>query len=635
MTRRKLSVSALTMLLLGALTFAPLLSAADKDLDKNTIMFISTDNWSAARQAMNGSDFGAFLADPEIKAIGGRLQDGFMNFVKNQIKKDGGAAAEGEMQNFDKVAGVLSAYWDALQEKVTGRMAFSFGYHQDESGLIQPEMMLHFQGGEELGTHHDNILNMITELAGSEVKRAAFEMASVSFKGIDFPPEPPSPPMKAPEGLYFGHKGNDYFVGLSKKPLELYINSATATGDTAVGGRLGDDGLYKKAVGAVKSGQMNSFVNLQPIWSLVNTFLPGMAGAGGEAATAKAVLDASGLMNLGVIYAGGTATPLGARSSGFISVSGRTGFFSLMPANNAQTTMPKFVPSTVINASANTARIERLFDVIMDVAAAVGGEPVKQQINAMIAPAEAEIGMKIKDLLANLEGSLVYYTPKPSAASQSGGMGMGMGMMPGAGDMLMAMKLKDSALFQKLLDTLTTHEAIGTMIKTEEFMSRKVYTLNIAGDTPPEFAAPGMPTPSMALDGDWFMIGMNTDNIKEALRTADGEDAGRLAGNPAYQKAIASLGGAGCGISYDDTGQSISQALDTLRPMLGFLPMMVPDLGQQPDLLFLFNASNLPSSEVIQKYFGKVFTSTRVSDAGMHIESWTPKTVKAAAAKPK
>ncbi len=136
-----------------------------------------------------------------------------------------------------------------------------------------------------------------------------------------------------------------------------------------------------------------------------------------------------------------------------------------------------------------------------------------------------------------------------------------------------------------------------------------------------------MPVPlevTMSFDGDWMLMGTSRKFMTDAFKRADGE--ARLATNTAYQKALAAVGGdSGMMVKYEDVGTTLSQMADMIRPMLGMVPMFVPDLGAQPELLFFFDPANIPSSATIQKYYGVSVQRCSVTSGGLLVEQWMPR----------
>ena len=82
------------------------------------------------------------------------------------------------------------------------------------------------------------------------------------------------------------------------------------------------------------------------------------------------------------------------------------------------------------------------------------------------------------------------------------------------------------------------------MIQSEEFMGRKVYSINVTGGSAPPM---GVPVPSITIEGDWFLVGLSPENLKDALRAADGEDSGRLSSHADYLATMKPLKGGGPG----------------------------------------------------------------------------------------
>ena len=194
-----------------------------------------------------------------------------------------------------------------------------------------------------------------------------------------------------------------------------------------------------------------------------------------------------------------------------------------------------------------------------------------------------------------------------------------MAMMMGGGaglDLSFALKLNSKDRFEKLFTMLANPEMTQGMISKQAVSGREVWAANIPmGPMPIQLA--------VAFEKDWLIFGTGVETLKKAFAQTDSGQS--LAGNAAYQGIMSKVGGMnGMHIQFADQGKVLSQTLDAFRPMVGMLPMFVPELAQQPDLLFLFDPTILPSSTTIQKYFGDQASSTRIVAGGIMMDTWAP-----------
>ncbi|MFQ5655079.1 MAG: hypothetical protein ACE5GW_10155, partial [Planctomycetota bacterium] len=282
MTRRLAAPSAGIALLLFLFLVAPPLEAADRDLDRNTVLLLSTENRPALRAAIEASDDGRFLKDPKIQEIINRLQNGFLKLMESGMKEAG--AADDEMKIFSQFSSICGEACETLCKAITGRASFSAGFREDSAGGIQPQFIFQCQGGEEISALHRKVLDFfLANDQENELRRTSLRIGGVEFQGFDVVKEHAAGPVVPPDGIYFGHKDGVHTVGISKAGLEEYL-SVAAGGKTAAGGRLGDDPLFKRVLAQVGKGELFSFLNARPIWKLLERHHPSlMEGASGGA----------------------------------------------------------------------------------------------------------------------------------------------------------------------------------------------------------------------------------------------------------------------------------------------------------------------------------------------------------------
>jgi hypothetical protein len=128
---------------------------------------------------------------------------------------------------------------------------------------------------------------------------------------------------------------------------------------------------------------------------------------------------------------------------------------------------------------------------------------------------------------------------------------------------------------------------------------------------------------AFAIDGEWLIVSTGSEGIRKAFERADSGSS--LAGNATYNGLVQRLGGAtGMMVGYTDTGKSAAQGIEMLRPLLGMIPLFVPDLQQSPELLFVFDPANLPSGALFEKYLGATVSRARVTEGGLFIDAWAP-----------
>ena len=605
------SVRGLALLLALAIG-APAL-AADKDLGQRTLAFMSIDNFKAYKQATKESDFGRFMEDPQVQEIWRNLKTGFTKLISGALSQ----ASSEEQEAINAATALATEYCAALDEHATGRVAVSFGF-VDVEGAMQPDLLIHIQGGEAIDTQHQRIYEFLTKaFEGQPVQATSTTLAGVTFKAFEILESPPPVPVKAPDGLYMGRKGNDYYIGISKQGIREYIEAST--GSTAAN-RLGMNADYQRAVATAGRGQVNFFMNMGGFLDIVSSIGRQVPGGEAEMAEMNHALSAMGLDTMGVMLLSASIDASGTTTGGFFGLEGRKGLMKFVPTTNPSLTMPNFVPREVVNASAMSMRLDQTLNIIEEIAVAVGGDMAKQQMAGMFGQVEAQLGQKISDIVESWEGTVVSYT-EPSAGAPAGGNPM---MAMGAPtNMVLGIRLKDSNPMKKLVDTLSGHPELGAAMRTSEFMDHTLHMVNLAGDTPPEFAA-GIPTPAFTIHKDWFLLGLSVESLQTSLRTAMGGEEGRLVSSDDFKRARGTSTGNAMMITFADQAKALGDMVDTLRPLIGFMPMLIPDIGQNPDLLFLFNANNLPQRDLFERYFGTTCTTCSVVDGGIQISSRVP-----------
>ncbi len=591
--------------------------AGDKDFDENTILMVSSNNMTKMKAGWNASQYGSFTNDPAISKLWSHLEKGVTTLVKQGIESQG--MSDEDRAEFNQFSSLFADYWSALGTDVTGRFSFALGYRNDENGAMQPNLILHFQGSEKFAGLHSRMIDLLVSQSDGKVARTSMELQGVTFHGFNFPPEEGPPMIKMPDGLFFGNKGNDYYVGISKDGMSNYMKSAAAT--TSAGtGRLGGVSHYKHAVSATKvGGDMNLFVNLDPLWKFIPMAIAMTAPQDSD--EIMKVIGALGLMNLQSIYSTSSMSGVGIESDSFIAVKERAGLFSLIPNPGQTVQIPSFAPKGGLTAQVGRLQLDKILDLAMNLAGTIGGDEARQEMSNGLAEAEQELGgIKVAELFANLEGSVAW------AEVRDNGEAPGMAMMSDPTAMLgsgvFGFKLKDTAVYERLLTTLASHPEMGGMVKVESFLNRKVYVFGDASS--PEFGG-GVPTPAISIDKGWLVIGLKGDDLKDALRISQGEPSGQLLSDPTFAALTKKVGGHGMAIMRQDVGKSIGGMAEMMKMMVGLLAMGLPEeIFSNKDLMYVLSPQNIPSSALFEKYFGQQVANMKVVEGGIHSKGWMP-----------
>ena len=578
------------------------LRADDVHLADSTIVVCSTGDVKAMKAALEASDTGRLLADPEIRRIGENLKKGFAGLMEKGMKEAAASAPEGTdpavlQAKMTAFLDLGKSYLDALCADMSGRAAFSLGIAMDPAlPTPVPSLIIEFGGTDRLHAMHGQLVDAMVALSEGEGKKTEFTAGGFQFTGME----------ENGMGLFFGRKGDRFVIGSHRAGLADYITAWEAGTE-----RLGAQPFYKSAFAATGTGQMNCFVGLAPLWTMALGMMAGMPVAEGEPNPA-AILQSLGLTDIQGMAGTATWTPQGASSRSFIAIAGRRGLLRLIPSENLALALPPFAPAEVVAANTTRLELSQLLNVVRDLMA-LAPEAERTEFEAGLTQAQQMLGSTVDELLGDLEGTV--FTATPSDAAPMNPMAMMMG--GGAGlDFSIALRLKAKERFQKLLTTLGNPEITQGMMTKSEIAGREVWSMMVPmGAAPMQFA--------FAVDGEWLIIGTGSEPMRKAFERADAGTS--LGTNEGYNGLVQRLGGAtGMMIGYTDTGKSLSQWLDMVRPILGMVPMFVPDLAQNPETLFLFDVANLPSGALLQKYLGATVTRGRVTEGGLLFDAWSP-----------
>ena len=316
---------------------APSLRAADGHLSDSTVFVMSTEDWSAVRTSMKGSDQGKFFADPEILRIRDSLKKGVMALIETTMKEQAAMAPEGvdteKMQALAKEAiSKLTDYAGTLSGGMSGRVALSIGIMMDPSLPVPVNLVFEFGGNDEIHTKNQELLDLIQSGSEGAASRASFELHGFQVNAVE----------QGGMGIFIGRKGDRFIAGLHKAGLADYLG---AVKENTV--RLGNDAFYKSAMGAVGPGSMKTFLNMQPVWGMAMGMLAGLPTAEGEP-NPVVVMQSLGVTGFKGMAASGQCGPSGMGQRSFIGMEGRAGLMRLIPTENKSLAPPPFAPSSVL-----------------------------------------------------------------------------------------------------------------------------------------------------------------------------------------------------------------------------------------------------------------------------------------------
>ncbi|MBT7105190.1 MAG: hypothetical protein HN940_12950 [Planctomycetes bacterium] len=608
-------------------------------LGKYSVVVWTVDDWQAEREQGQDTDYARFFNEPSVQAIAERLISGIGELVS------GGLEEQPEMMDD------LTMIWEHLSnlgEQMTGEFVLGVGYRMD-MGMPMPDMIVDFHGPAEFGVVHQEMLTKIQtmiEAGGAPASRRKFSIGDVEFSGIEMMPG---------VGLYIGQFEDHHLIGTSKNGLEEYL----AEGDTAVGERFNSTRIYKLAQTHLKRGTSHGFVNMDALWNLtpmLDMAIGGSASEFGEPSVdgdlpplpgqdpspsepemkPSKIIAALGLEAISGIASSSYIEEGGVGNDIVMGLEGRPGITGLIPQANSDITIPAFVPEGTIGLSLMKYDLSNIFDIGISIAAMLDGsdpEEIAAEMEAGLQMAKMTTGVDVMELIDSIEGTLCFFTPprktgEPAIDPMAMMMGGGAPSFP----VVLGLKLANRGAIDKLMGSLGRPEMMGAALQKDEFMGRDLWSFDPLGDVPPEFAGEGPSVvPSWCVEGDWLIFSTAAEEVQAALRLIDGEGGSPFGSDKrtaaAFAKVMATQGN---GISMSNVGENLSQAADLLRPLLGLLPLIAPDLASDENMLFLFDPENIPESELLRKYFGWQASRTSIVEGGLRMYTFSEQVSEAA-----
>jgi hypothetical protein len=338
----------------------------------------------------------------------------------------------------------------------------------------------------------------------------------------------------------------------------------------------------------------------------------------------------SGIASSGYIEEGGVGNDI------VVGLEGRPGITGLIPQANSDITIPAFVPEGTIGLSLMKYDLSNIFDIGISIAAMLDGrdpEEIAAELEAGLQMAKMTTGVDVMELIDSIEGTFCVFTP-PRKTGEPAFDPMAMMMGGGAPSFpfVIGLKLANRGAFDQLMDSIGRPEMMGAALQKDEFMGRDLWSFDPLGDVPPEFAGEGPSVlPSWCIEGDWLIFSTAAEEVQAALRLIDGEGGAPFGSDKRTAAAFAKVKATqGNGISMSNVGENLSQAADLLRPLLGLLPLIAPDLASDENMLFLFDPENIPESELFRNYFGWQASRTSIVEGGLRMYTFSEQVSEAA-----
>lgn len=600
------------LLLAVLLTLTPSLSEAGDvgKLDQNTIIAVGIDDWQGMISSGKESSFSKFMSEPSVKEIWDRLFNGFSKMMSTEISLE-----DSDNEAVDFLKNLLSRWY----AENTGSWILGIGYAVDPNmPFPMPNLLLDFNGPEDLGEPHRELLTLIrSQLEGQEPPMipTAFSIGEMEFNGLEAMPG---------VGIFIGQQETRHVVGTSRAALNNYLSE----GDTAVGSNFSTTTLYKSAEKQLRRGTESMFVNLDALWNLV-PLAQMMMGAGGgdmEGPSLSEILAATGIDSVSGVAIRSYIEDGGAGSDSIVAMQGRKGLMSLIPSENGDIRLPGFVSDKSMNVSLIRIQFDNIVESVTEMVAVLEGsdpDEMRAMLDIQMEMMAGELGFDPREMLDAMEGTVVMASPAAdeNAPLMQNPMEMMMGQSSSGNFMI---RMRDRKIFDRILEVMTGPEMMGAMVKKDTFMDLDVWTYDPLGDMPPEFAGQGPAlAPSWTMTDDWLVVAMSNDDLKEMIRSSRGEGR-KFMDNPEIKKVVAQVQAtSGMSIGFTDVGENLATAANVLRPLLGFLPLMAGELAQDENLLFLFDPSNIPESDLFRKYFGWAASRVSIVEDGLKIYSYS------------
>lgn len=641
------------------------LEAAPEVLDAGTILLVSIDDVSAFKQDLATNQLGLFLRDPEMAHFMTELRKGLAGLIQARLPAGEDGATDRE------VAKVIEEYASCLFEHATGRILIAGGLHTGDDGKLRPDLIVHLQGGECFGSLHQRMFDAFKR-RDSDMATATLELEGIVFRGV-IAPAMEEDGLHTPDGVFFGSQGTDHYIGLNKKSLGDLLRarrevttgaagagqdpdakpdskpkSGPATGpesgpesgpdsgpDSGTGAavekkRLSDEPFYQRALARLGPGRTSLFLNLAPLWrSLERIEL--------DPQTVQ-LLASSGLLGMNGVGMRWNLAAAGSGLSIFMDLPERRGLGRILPVENVRLEFPREVPPGVLSATLVRLELDSVLEVIGDFLEVTQGEGARRGITDFLSMASSQAGFPIQPLIENLEGSVVVLS-HPSGAVPTEAEQFLVAMDQGRYSYLV--RLEDPALVTNALQSLAQLEFAQQFVRVEDFLGKRLYVVDFTGGE-----SSSLPTPGIVVDGQWLMLSFLHEDLRELLRTgAATEESARLSGASDYRALAGRFDTNGMALWYENRGKTVSELVEAMRNLLQDLGEDVDDFdddddfdtdedggGSDPDdadgedqIYDLLRTLPLPSSAMIEKYFGRALMVIRIAEDGsLFGQEWSP-----------
>jgi hypothetical protein len=575
--------------LLVALTSAPAFAAGDVSfeevLPKSTLGFVLVDDMATLREDLATTSWGRVLADPEMAAVRGGLEDGIADL----------AARGNENWGHDPLA---------MLDAVEGQVAFALlelalpqDLMDDTPGVAFAVLMELGEGEEEFGSAFDGLIERWVEDSGQLLKTETVR-------------ELPAALVVDPDG----REGEMAYLIADSVLVMVLTNSASDAVELAgelVDGLRGEaeealldepeyaDSLASRAV--VEGSGVRMWGHMGAMWELIFAMVEADGGDGVQ-----------GMQDMGVDQLRSLASTVWVddgwvHTTGRVAVAEPDGMWSVVAAaiDDQRCRLLDLVPPGVATAFAADVDLGAAFDAGLELAASIDPE-VGLGIITDMAEMEAEMGFHPKDdLIDGLNGQIMLFMSEvdvTEALPLGGGEPM---------NFCVAAGLYDGEEMRRLVDALVRRNGLHAARTRVEFEGYDLYLIPLG---------PGLNLAYAVLD-DLLVLSASPTLVQDVLRRKANPELLSLASSDFFGEARSKLPEDETFVQYARAGDSIRTVFTMLKEMqrtgaIQFNPLEPPEELPEEMLVFL-RALTLPEGDVVERHVGGAEVAVwRLDEAG-------------------
>jgi hypothetical protein len=576
MSRSLAVLPALAASLLVALTPSPALAADgvsfEEVLPKGTLGFVLVDDMAALREDLASTSWGRVLADPEMSAVRGALEDGLSDMAARGSENWG----HDPLSMFNAVEGQVAF---ALLE-----LALPKDPMDDTPGVALALLMELGDGEEEFGSAFDGLIERWVDDSGQLLKTETVR-------------ELPAALVVDPDG----REGEMAYL-FAESVLVMVLTSSDADATELAGVLV--DGLRGEAEDALlDQPEYTSSVACRAVVEPAGVRMWGHLGAAWEVLFSMAEADdedsVQGMRDMGLDQLRSLANTTWiddgwVHSKGRVDVAEPEGLWSVLAAtiDDQRCRLLDLVPPGVATAFAADLDLGAGFDAALELVASIDPELGLGMITDM-AEMEAELGFHPKDdLLDGLDGQFMVFMSEVDI-SEALPLGGGEPM-----NFCLAAGLYDGEEMRRLVDALVRRNGLHAARTRVEFEGYDLYLIPLG---------PGLKLAYAVLD-DLLVLSASPSLVQDVLRRKANPELLSLASSDFFSEARAKLPEAESFVQYARAGDSIRTVFSLLEEIqrtgaIQFNPLEPPEELPEELLVFL-RAFTLPEGDVVERHVG-------------------------------